>query len=477
MSGGEQPEVLIVEDEPHLQELIFDLLAAEGCRGVKVATVGEARSHLSHQHPDLLLLDVKLPDGDGLSFLAELKAQGSRIPAVVITAFGTVERAVQALQAGATDFLIKPFEAERFRAAVAHALEAGRRLSELELRTGGVAETPGLGLVGADGGLRDVVAVLHKVADLDTTVLILGESGTGKQLVARALHDHSRRRDAPFVAIDCSAMSATLLESELYGFERGAFTGAHAMKKGLIETAEGGTLFLDEIGDMPLEAQSRLLRVLQEREITRVGGRAPIKVDVRVIAATHRDLSARVKDGLFRHDLLYRLNVVPLHLPPLRERRQDLFGLLEHFLARHAERHRVPAPRLDELVRAALLVHPWPGNVRELINFAERAVVLGRFDLSALEGPRAPRPPEPGPEVASQGGGEPEGPAPRPGAAPLGIRTLREAVAGAEREAVIAALNHARGNKAEAARILGISYKTLFNKIHEHGIKEGHRYE
>jgi two-component system, NtrC family, response regulator AtoC len=452
------PEVLIVEDEANIRELMQDILRTSAAvHGV--GTIADARARLMERMPDVLLLDVKLPDGDGLALLESLRAEGHRVPAVVITAFGTVERAVAALHAGAADFLVKPFDDARFLGAVYAAIESGKKLTEVELQTGNVRAIEDA-LVGASGGLKDVVQVLRRVATMDATVLIEGESGTGKQLIARALHDHSRRRDAPFVAIDCSAIAPTLLESELYGFERGAFTGAHAQKKGLVEAAEGGTLFLDEIGDMPLEAQSRLLRVLQEREVTRVGGRAPIKVDVRVIAATHRDLAARVKEGLFRHDLLYRLNVVPIRLPPLRERRADIDGLLDHFLDHYSQRHGVAAPRTDAALRSALAAHPWPGNVRELSNFAERAVVLGRFDLSALDPIGARTVPDPGSAPAL------------PSTPAKAMRTLREAVADAEREAVIAALQRSGGNKAEAARLLGVSYKTLFNKLHEHGIKE-----
>ncbi|MFP2934213.1 sigma-54 interaction domain-containing protein, partial [Pyxidicoccus sp. 3LG] len=286
------------------------------------------------------------------------------------------------------------------------------------------------------------------------------ESGTGKELVARAIHAASPRLDGPFVSVNCAALPPSLLESELFGFERGAFTGAHARRKGLIEAAEGGTLFLDEIGDMALEAQARLLRVLQERELTRIGGREPVKVDLRVIAATHRDLDALAASGQFRADLLYRLAVVPIHLPPLRERVGDVPGLIAHFLEKHSGKG-TPAPRPDAETLRRAMAYPWPGNVRELENFVERAVVLGRFDPEWLRAPepvkaavaRAPESREEG-EVATS------------------VQTLRDAVARAERAAVIAALKAAGGQKTTAARLLGVSYKTLFNKIHEHGIRE-----
>jgi len=467
----DRPEVVIVEDEHNLRELYVDVLSARGLSVTALDSVAAAERHLAAHAPDLLLLDVKLKDGDGLMLLDGLRGKGLRVPVIVMTAFGTVERAVQALRAGAADFLVKPFPNERLVSAVEAALEAGRRLVELEFSAAslGPGAEAGRALVGAEGGLRDVAALLPRVAASDATVLVRGESGTGKELVARALHDASPRRDGPFLSVNCAALPPSLLESELFGFERGAFTGAHARRKGLVEAAEGGTLFLDEIGDMSLEAQARLLRVLQEREITRIGGRDAVKVDVRVIAATHRELDAMAAAGTFRADLLYRLAVIPLRLPPLRERREDIPGLLEHFLEKHAAKkgQRAPRPDAETLRRAAS--YPWPGNVRELENFVERAVVLGRFDPESL---KAPEPVKAGPVAPAVEVTEPE---PEPVTAPEGqatVQTLKEAVAQAERAAVIAALKAAKGQKTTAARLLGVSYKTLFNKIHEHDIRE-----
>ncbi|MCA9554267.1 MAG: sigma-54-dependent Fis family transcriptional regulator [Myxococcales bacterium] len=465
MSEGH--EILVVEDEANLAELMRDVLSRDGLSVVHAATVVDAEARLAGRRYDALLLDIKLPDGDGLALLGKLRASGVHTPAVVITAFGTVDRAVQALRAGASDFLVKPFDTDRLRAAVAGALAAGARLDEVALQAGVVEPgAPEAGHIISDGGgLRDVVALLPRVAATEATVLVQGESGTGKELVARALHEASPRRDGPFVSVNCAALPATLLESELFGFERGAFTGAHAQKKGIFEAAAGGTVFLDEVGDMPLEAQAKLLRVLQEREVVRVGGRAPVAVDVRVVAATHRDLRARSAEGLFREDLMYRLEVVPIRLPALRERAADIPGLVQHFLAKHSARHGGSVPALGQAARAAALAHPWPGNVRELENWVERAVVLGRFEPPAAPGPLEP---PPAPESADRV------PGPRDD---VPLMTLREAVAAAERAAVVAALREAEGNKAQAARLLGVSYKTLFNKIHEHGIKEARQIE
>ena len=437
-------EILLVEDEKNLRSLFQDVLSKRGHRVLCCDTLASARALLSKRLPDVMVVDVKLPDGEGLSLLDR------RVPAVVMTAFGTLERAVQALRAGAVDFLVKPFDNARLLSSVEQALASGERLEELELTDGAVSESDFTRkLIGAEGGLSSVVAVLPRVAATDATVMITGESGTGKELVARALHLASPRRDGPFVALNCAALPASLLESELFGFERGAFTGAHARKQGVVEAANGGTLFLDEIGDMALEAQTRLLRVLQEREVVRVGGREAVKVDVRVVAATHRDLAAMVSEGKFREDLLYRLNVVPMRLPPLRERRADLPALVAHFVARHARRHRLEALEPTPEAWAWMNTHTWPGNVREVENWVERAVILQRFEVPTVAAPLARVEPVAG-----------------------AVKTMKEAVAEAERAAVLNALTAAKGNKAEAARLLGVSYKTLFNKLHEHGVQE-----
>lgn len=457
--------ISIVEDEPNLRTLLEDMLSAHW--EIRIfERLSELSASLEGFAPDVLLIDVKLPDGDGIEWLEQRSQDGLRTPTIVMTAFATVDRAVLALKAGAVDFLVKPFSEERLRAAVEAAHARAERLARVELAAPKViSAVPGL--VGDSPALRELIEVLPRVAASSSTVLIHGESGTGKELVARAIHEGSSRLDGPFVPLNCAAISPGLLEAELFGFERGAFTGAHAQRKGFVEAADGGTLFLDEIGDMSVEAQSRLLRVLQEGEIVRVGGRDPIRVDVRVVAATHQPLEALVDAGRFRQDLLYRLSVVPLEIPPLRSRLDDIPGLVAHFIDAEVLRgHEVP-PFPGPDVLAKLVQHDWPGNVRELENWVERGVVLGRFDAGDLGRRRvvAPSPPPPEPESQLD-------------AAPVSIvRTLKQAVVEAERSAVVAALQAAGGNKARAARLLGVSYKTLFNKIHEHGIKESAKFE
>ncbi len=381
--GTRPVRVLVVDDEPTLLKALEALLRREGHDVVALESPIVATQRLAQEEFDVALLDVKMPELSGLELLNAVKHRRPEIEVIMMTGHATVETALAAVKSGAYDFLTKPFEdVEIVSRAVAKAAERKAlfdRNRELETR---LRERDGApeGLVGASGGMREVTRMIEAVAYSAATVLVTGESGTGKELVARALHARSPRRAHPFVALNCGALTETLLESELFGHVKGAFTGAQRDSKGLFDAADGGTIFLDEIGDVPPPTQVRLLRVLQEGEIKRVGAADSVRVDVRVIAATHRDLTRLVKAGKFREDLFYRLNVINIPLPPLRERIDDVPLLAHHFLRRYAERLakkvRTIAPEAIEL----LCGYRWPGNVRELENAIERAVVLCRTD-------------------------------------------------------------------------------------------------
>jgi DNA-binding NtrC family response regulator len=354
------PRILVVDDDPHIRQALVERFRARKFEVLEAGSGKDALARLGHGHPDVTLLDLQLPDGDGFWVLRRLREEGIEATVVVITAFGTVDKAVQAMKEGAYDFLQKPFEPALVEETVRRALE--RTTLRRAARAGGDP---------AIVGLAAVQELARKAAKTDATVLLLGESGTGKEVIARAVHRWSERAAGPFVAVNAAALAESLLESELFGHEKGAFTGAQARRAGKFELAHGGTIFLDEIGEIPPATQAKLLRVLQERAFERVGGTETVTVDVRVVAATNRDLKKRVAEKLFREDLYYRLNVVSVTLPPLRERRADIRPLAEHFL-----RELKPGARFASDTLAALERHDWPGNVRELRNVVERATVL-----------------------------------------------------------------------------------------------------
>ncbi|MEM7308329.1 MAG: sigma-54 dependent transcriptional regulator [Planctomycetota bacterium] len=374
--------VCVVDDDPAIREALAERLAAQGY-AVTTAESGEEALERARAGLDVMLLDLSLPRGDGISVLESLQAEGVEVATVVITAYASVDRAVRAMRAGAYDFLQKPFEPEVVDETVRRALERQtlRRANRALAGADGVA-----GLVHApEGPLEAALGAARRAARSDATVLLHGESGTGKELLARAIHRWSARAEGPFVPVNCAALAESLLESELFGHERGAFTGATERREGRLEAAHGGTLFLDEVGDTSPALQVKLLRVLQERCFERVGGNRTVSVDLRVVTATHRDLRAMVAAGDFREDLFYRLNVIALTLPPLRERRADVGLLAEHFVRDFAAQTGRAGLKLSTEARRALLAHDWPGNVRELRNAIERAVVLCEGDEIAAE--------------------------------------------------------------------------------------------
>ncbi|MCB9919334.1 MAG: sigma-54-dependent Fis family transcriptional regulator [Planctomycetes bacterium] len=368
-----KPSLLIVDDDASILESLRERFEARGY-AVTTASSGEEALEALANRPSLALLDLELPRGDGQSVLEEVARRGIETTIVVITAHGSVERAVRAMRAGAYDFVEKPFDTGLLEQSMQRALERSRLVRSVEATR---AETAMTKLVAESKPMHDLLDTARKVAESNSSVLILGESGTGKELLARFLHEHSHRADAPFVPIHCAALSESLLESELFGHEKGAFTGAVARKKGRLEIAHGGTVFLDEIGDLPESFQVKLLRVLQERSFERVGGTTELRVDVRILAATHRDLEQRIREGAFREDLYYRLNVISLTLPPLRDRPGDVVALARSFVELLAKDLGRVEPELDDDAIDALCKHSWPGNVRELRNAIERALVLG----------------------------------------------------------------------------------------------------
>jgi DNA-binding NtrC family response regulator len=455
------PRILVVEDEAAIRLALSGLLRREGY-AVEVAGGGEeAIARLRADAFDLVLTDLALGRGaSGMDVLRRAKELHPETLVVMITAHGSEKIAVEAMKAGAEDYVPKPFDNEEIRLVVRRALERTRLLREHRLLLQQVQRQYGFeSLIGSGPAMQRVFETLQKVAETDLTVLVRGESGTGKELVAQALHARSSRRERPFVAVNCAAISRELVESELFGHEKGAFTGADARREGRFEAADGGTIFLDEIGDMPLETQAKVLRVLQERSFERVGGAQPIRVDVRVVAATHRNLEEEVRGGRFREDLYYRLRVVEIELPPLRERPQDVPALAQRFLEGVTERLGLEKRRLGESALACLARHSWPGNVRELQNAIEQAAVLAS-----------------GPAIEAAdlrlGGAAAAGPA---GAGPAQLPfadAKRRAVEDFERAFLLRALRASGGNISRAAQSIGMVRQSLQQKIRELGLRD-----
>jgi len=450
--------LLVVDDEPRIRRVLQLALSDLGYRVLLAEDADAAQRQLAAGDVDLALVDLQLPGRSGLDLLAELRTGRPELPVILMTAFGTVESAVQAMKLGAFDYVLKPFSVDEIHTLTQRAL--GLRRAERELAYLREAEATSFeGIVAAAPAMRAVLATVERVAGATATVLVTGETGVGKELVARALHARSPRADRLFVAVNCAAIPGELLEAELFGVTRGAFTGALADRAGKFELADGGTLFLDEIGDMPLAMQAKLLRALQEGAIERLGSGAPRPVDVRVVAATHRDLQAMVADGSFRADLFYRLHVVPIAIPPLRDRREDIPVLARHLVERLGRHIGRPARLSDEAIDR-LLAYDWPGNVRELANVLERAILLAPGELlAAADVP-----------VGAAGSATPTGPA-ATGQAPGPPPPLRDVVERAEREAIREALRHTGGNKTRAAELLGVSIRTLWYKLEKLGLE------
>jgi two-component system, NtrC family, response regulator AtoC len=445
--------VLVIDDERNIRTLVARVLAGDD---VEVHTAGTGKEGLEMAEqlggPDVALVDLRLPDLDGIQVVRDLKAKHADTAVIMITAFGHIESAVSAIKNGATDYLEKPFQhLEKLRISVSRALDevkARREITRLTKREEGKYKADQLiGESDSTRRLREIIGQLARSEAL--TILVHGESGTGKELVAKGLHYESNRRNSPFMEVNCAAITETLFESELFGHEKGAFTDARATKKGLMELADRGTLFLDEVGEIALASQAKLLRCLQERSFKRVGGTRDIKVDVRVIAATNRSLDAMVKEGTFREDLFYRLNVIPIAIPPLRERKEDILPLARHFLAEANRTFHKMVKRFAPETEVLLLGHGWPGNVRELKNLVERLVILSTGE--SIDPHHMP------PQFSRL----PEGRAPEE--TPAQARTL----AAIERAYIVKVMQQANGNKSEAAKILGITRQTLRKKLAE----------
>ena len=451
--------VLVVDDEEAFPRLLAALL--ERLHTVDVAKgANDALQRLESVAYDVVLTDLNMPPGpDGIELIRMARARGQDVPFVVLTGQASVETAVGAMREGAFDYLRKMASAEELRTAVKRAIEHGRMSREVQRLRGEVAQARGVDRpVGDSPKMREVMALIDRVAPSDASVLVLGESGTGKELLARVTHRQSLRRDQPFVAFDCSALAPTLLESELFGHERGAFTGADRARLGLFREAQGGTLFLDEIGDIAPEVQNKLLRVLQERELKPVGGDTFVKIDVRIVAATNKDLRALVKSGRFREDLFYRLAVVPIELPPLRERLEDIPALVAHCLRRRKSAGPRPVDIAPEALRR-LATYPWPGNIRELENVIERAAILSDGKLIHDK------------DLPQLGAVELTSPSVDSLSAPSLDKPLKlqlvEVAQAVEKRAIVAALRAESGSPTRAARRLGISRASFYNKLRE----------
>jgi two-component system NtrC family response regulator len=452
-------DVLIVEDEPFQREMLRDFLEKEGHQVAEAENGEKALQLLGGSSFDLVLLDFKMPGMNGLEVLHEVKRLNPEIDAVIITAYGTVETAVSAMKAGARDYITKPVDLDELSILIDRIADHRRLVKEnqilrQEIKTRGVTSDA---IRYKSGKMAELINLAGRIASSQASVLIQGETGTGKELIARLIHSLSPRSERPLIPVNCAAIPETLIESELFGHEKGAFTGAVQRRIGRFEQANGGTLFLDEIGELSLPVQVKLLRFLQEREFQRVGGEKTLKADVRIISATHQDLEAGIKEGAFREDLFYRVNVVTMKIPPLRERREDIPLLIDHFVKRFARENRKKINGVSREARDLLIRYDYPGNVRELENIVERAVVICRNSLLTLED-------LPFQEALCTSGAETDNEQPREGA-------LQHALENLEQQMIRDALEKAGFNQTHAAKLLGLSERMLRYKLKKYGFK------
>jgi two-component system response regulator AtoC len=454
-----QRQILVADDDSSIRSLLKQVLADEGYAVLEAATGTEVVERVGEAHPDLVIMDVRMPELDGIEALPKVKSSSPGTAVLIMTAFGSSNAAIKAMELGAFDYITKPFELDKISHTVKRAFEYQDLTQEVEVlrdEISSLVQTERI--VGNSPPMQEVYKTVGKVAKSDATVLITGESGTGKELVAEALHFNSTRRSGPLVKVSCAALPETLLEAELFGHEKGSFTGALAMRKGRFELADKGTIFLDEIGEMSLPTQTKLLRVLQERKIERVGSAIPIKVDIRVTCATNKDLGKLVEQHKFRDDLFYRLNVININMPPLRERKEDIPPLVEHFLGKHRYSATAQPAGISEEALKRLMEYDWPGNVRELENVVERAVVLSRGQIiTSRELPfgdhDTDHEEEGGDEVSAE------------------KSFFKKSVAQFEKDLIMKALRDANGNRSKAAEMLGIYRRLLYAKIKEYGLE------
>jgi two-component system response regulator HydG len=448
-------DVLVVDDEPALREVLALRIEDWGHQVRAVGDTTDAERELDHRPPDIVLCDVVLPGASGLELLKRVKQQDDRMPMVMMTAHGNIDAAVEAMKSGAADFLTKPLDYAMLYALLeATASDVRQRRGSQTLTDKLGRQTPASGMVGQSRSMREIQRTIELLASSDASAIITGRSGTGKEVVARAVHALSSRRDKPFIAINAAAIPEGLIESEIFGHEPGAFTGATRARPGVFELADGGTLFLDEIAEMPISLQPKLLRILEDGRARRLGGGKEVRFDVRVIAATNRSPAHAIKDGLLREDLFYRLNVFELTLPPLSERAEDIALLAQHFVGEFARKHQMNVEGVGDATRQLLEAHPWPGNVRELRNVIERAVIVAR------SGWIEPRHLPPYLQVSA------------PGSKSTLTLPAGTTMAEAERLLILQTLERVGNNKAEAARQLGLDVKTIRNKLRSYGRDE-----